>query len=438
MSDKKPKMSLGEKFEQKMYNLGYRMGSRLGRRMAGSKPNDHPPQYHVLQRTKEDYVFFGSFPQTVKAENVAICEQIEDSLYRGSDGKIYCKVSKKDVRKYAGKFTFATRQDGPHLSIGRYSNGQASCSYFKVEPIKWRVIHRENGILTLLCDKILFYYQFKEHHVYMYNSGASWNASDIRKVLNDEFLHVAFSDEEQSSIMYSSIETEKKNVGFFGRLYGSQSTDKVYLISKSECESYGLNSADLSKCQSDFNGYYYDFISGSPEAYCSSWMTRTASGAENEGSGVKSTSEPYMVTGCGMIEYPNCNAPGVVPVIRVREEDITVYTTATAEATVTNENNASDSQTPLQNPKVEEDPNITLGGRIGATIMAPILWIVGVFIGAILTGNSTTGNLGGILTVAYMVFSLVMAWTRKHSGLITLLVALNLVVSTVMWFILGS
>ena len=28
MSDKKPEMSLGEKFQQKMFNLGYRMGRR--------------------------------------------------------------------------------------------------------------------------------------------------------------------------------------------------------------------------------------------------------------------------------------------------------------------------------------------------------------------------------------------------------------------------
>ena len=90
------------------------------------------------------YIFLGSYPQTLKAENVKIVSDIanEKGYYKGSDGNLYAK-----------------QIGAPYEEGLRFKNGEEieenKVYYFKVEPIKWMVLQKEEDDMFLLCDQII-------------------------------------------------------------------------------------------------------------------------------------------------------------------------------------------------------------------------------------------------------------------------------------------
>lgn len=112
--------------------------------------------------------------------------------------------------------------------------------YFQYEPIKWRVlsINEDGTDAFLMADQVL--------DVHPYYSDASveitWEKSDIRQWLNQDFLATAFTSEEQDCIKDSKIVTEDNR--WSGQPGGNNTTDKVYLLSIEEAldTSYGFSS----------------------------------------------------------------------------------------------------------------------------------------------------------------------------------------------------
>ena len=111
------------------------------------------------------YVLFGDWPQTIKAANVTVDEsQIAvagaHTYYKGSDGAWYIKLLENKTSGYEGPNGF------------RYSDGtrvqtsyKKSYRYFKVEPIKWRVLtnnYNGSGKKLLLAEAALTNEQFCE------------------------------------------------------------------------------------------------------------------------------------------------------------------------------------------------------------------------------------------------------------------------------------
>ena len=75
-----------------------------------------------------NYVYFGHFPQTIKPDDVSIVSsKNSDGYYLGSDGELYELVV---VTPYGENYT--------------YSNGTSvvatTLAYFRVEPLKWRIL----------------------------------------------------------------------------------------------------------------------------------------------------------------------------------------------------------------------------------------------------------------------------------------------------------
>ena len=101
------------------------------------------------------YVAFGDWPQTIKAESVTVDESQSvkvgaHTYFKGSDGAWYMKRTS----------VFATGAEGPEGY--RYSDGTrvrgTKTLYFKVEPIKWRVVtnnYNGSGKKLLLSEYIL-------------------------------------------------------------------------------------------------------------------------------------------------------------------------------------------------------------------------------------------------------------------------------------------
>ncbi|MCR4843496.1 MAG: DUF6273 domain-containing protein [Bacteroidales bacterium] len=104
------------------------------------------------------YVLFGDWPQTIKAENVTVNESKyvvvgAHTYYEGSDGCWYIKIMENKASGYEGPRGF------------RYSDGtkvqnkyKKSYRYFKVEPIKWRILtsnYNGTGKKLLLAEVAL-------------------------------------------------------------------------------------------------------------------------------------------------------------------------------------------------------------------------------------------------------------------------------------------
>ena len=189
--------------------------------------------------TNGDYVTFGLWPQTIKQEGITINENDtethgEFTYCRGSDGEWYVK----------------TKERGPaKLRNAKYSNGTSvalenenSYKWFKIEPIKWRVIttnydHDSNaateGKKLLLAENVLTNYEFYDFNsvnrtfngtitfpnqyqkskIRAYLNGLAYtvkendNAEQTKNnnFINKGILQSAFTENEQSKIVITTI-----------------------------------------------------------------------------------------------------------------------------------------------------------------------------------------------------------------------------------------
>lgn len=93
--------------------------------------------------------------------------------------------------------------EGNYIYLGEYpQNGTVP------EPIKWRVLKNENGVLTVIADAILCNGDFDIKY-------SEYKPSRVREFLLKEFFPTAFTQEEQSLI----LETE----------LGDGINDKIYI-----------------------------------------------------------------------------------------------------------------------------------------------------------------------------------------------------------------
>ena len=101
------------------------------------------------------------------------------------------------------------------------------------EPIEWIVLDRddEKGQLLLVTR-----YAVERQHYHTTNSNATWETSGLRVWLNDTFLQTAFTADEQELIALSPVTADQNSS--FRTTSGSDTTDRVFLLSMAEAESY--------------------------------------------------------------------------------------------------------------------------------------------------------------------------------------------------------
>lgn len=185
-----------------------------------------------------NYIYFGEYPQTIKANNVTITNTTnEKGYYLGSDGYYYAIVT---ASPYKSGYTFST---GASVTSG-------TVYYFKVEPIKWRILSETNGEMFILCESII------ANHRYAYSSNNYAN-SEIRAWLNDTFYNTAFNDLQKEIIQLTTVDNSVRstnpnnNATEFNsgnNSYACEDTqDRVFLLSEQEVtnSAYGFN-ADYS------------------------------------------------------------------------------------------------------------------------------------------------------------------------------------------------
>ena len=168
-------------------------------------------------KSGKSHIYFGSYPQTLMADGVQIVSKKPNArgYYRGSDGALYAKV-------------VAT----PLQTTYSFTNGvkivQNREYYFKVEPIKWRILTSTSGVALLFSDKIL------TCHCYS-SKDNNYAESDIRKWLNSTFINQAFTREEQIFLREMQCDNGVASTGYDKNPYACGPTrDYVFLLSIKE------------------------------------------------------------------------------------------------------------------------------------------------------------------------------------------------------------
>lgn len=175
--------------------------------------------------TNAVYSYFGDWPQTVKSLDVTVDETKTitigfNTYYLGSDNCYYAKL---EEHGYSPEYKYS---DGtPVLRSWPYDE---KIKYFKVEPIKWRVLtDNYNGVgrALLLAEDIL------DSRLVFYDGGGrkfcEYKSSSIRAYLNTKsysdgcFLKSAFTENAQQKISFTNVENED----------GTILTDKIFLLS---------------------------------------------------------------------------------------------------------------------------------------------------------------------------------------------------------------
>ncbi len=230
------------------------------------------------------YIYMGSFPQTIKAADVEIYQDImievpDTSIkyYYGSDGCWY---------EYCREDGYSTVVDTYHYT---YSDGSpvkkrdnSSYRYFKLEPVKWRVLtedYKGTGNWLLMAENVLFACGFvnsdkASSYAYSSTGSSSGNNRGIRYNLNNTFYEKSFSETEKAQIVKTLVDNSKNSTrDYAGSLSGynyngEDCEDFIFLLSEYEITNpdYGFkayNQADdlRVRIQTDYaqanNLYWY-------------------------------------------------------------------------------------------------------------------------------------------------------------------------------------
>ena len=99
------------------------------------------------------------------------------------------------------------------------------------EPIEWIVLDSEDGKSLLISKYALDTLPYDTKY-----SNVTWETCSLRGWLNEDFLETAFTEEKQGSIIDSEI--NNANNSRYGTEGGKDTTDKIFLLSKEEAETY--------------------------------------------------------------------------------------------------------------------------------------------------------------------------------------------------------
>ena len=140
-----------------------------------------------------------------------------------ADFVIIKKISQKKDKKPEYKM-------GEVIKFGNYPQDKDGTE----KPIKWIVMKNEGNQVLLLSKYVLDakpYYEEVEE--------VTWETSDIRQWLNNEFYTTAFNKAEKAKIQTSLIKNEDNSEN--GTSGGNDTEDKVFLLSEKEAETLFSN-----------------------------------------------------------------------------------------------------------------------------------------------------------------------------------------------------
>ena len=166
-------------------------------------------------------IFFGEYPQTIKADDVTVTDTVDErGYYLGSDGCYYAMVT---AATFGYNYRFSTGE--------KITNG--AVYYFKVEPIRWRILTVDGDKALILCDSIIEHGAFDEPDRGLETN--NYRDSDVRAWLNDQFYNTAFDELQRELIIATTVDNSASGAGYEENQYACEDTeDKLFLLSYSE------------------------------------------------------------------------------------------------------------------------------------------------------------------------------------------------------------
>jgi len=118
---------------------------------------------------------------------------------------------------------------GSYVTFGRYEQDNVSSN--GPEAIEWLVLDVKDGKVFLLSK-----YGLETKHYNETWAAVTWETCTLRTWLNEEFYYTAFDEEERMSVLKTLVKTEDNPQ--FGTEGGSDTEDRVFLLSIEEAEQY--------------------------------------------------------------------------------------------------------------------------------------------------------------------------------------------------------
>lgn len=188
---------------------------------------------------QDNIIYFGQYPQTLQTSTdpdlTYSQDPDENGYYLGSDNNYYAKV----VLDPNGEgYTFA---NGQNVIAGE-------THYFKVEPLRWRIVYTDYSTALIVCDSII------ANMAYDAESN-NYETSDVRAWLNETFYETAFNELQKSLIAKTLVDNSASSTVSANNPYACNDTeDYVFLLSFSDVtnEAYALDLAARQLRPSDY------------------------------------------------------------------------------------------------------------------------------------------------------------------------------------------
>lgn len=158
------------------------------------------------------YVLFGSYPQSIYEGSLEGAEEWGD-YYILPTGERFVKATAITYNMYESYD--GAEKDG---KAGYYEKGDEL--YFKVEPIRWRIVQNDGNRMLLWCDDIIDTHRFDD------GEGTDYLESELYEWLNGDFYTKAFSPGERGIIIPTILSED--------------ADENVFLFSRDEVEMYGI------------------------------------------------------------------------------------------------------------------------------------------------------------------------------------------------------
>ena len=222
-----------------------------------------------LPATKSSkYIYFGVFPKTVAAKTITVDENVSvtmgaNTYYKGKNDENYYAKVMENAYENGSAFKYS---DGTQAML----NSSNSYRWFKVEPIKWKVVtYSYSGNCLLLAEDILtadvpYYvsiysriiagktvyennYKYSTIRAYLNGKYESNDEQSKTAYENKGFLQTAFTAGAQNLIAVTTVDNSASSTRDPGLKIPSaagftcaDTEDKIFLLSMKEATSYGF------------------------------------------------------------------------------------------------------------------------------------------------------------------------------------------------------
>ena len=214
------------------------------------------------QKVTWDCIYFGSYPQSeITSKDGSVYNKLKNATSWDNndttiDGVKYRRLKGEDATQHA--------YSGGSEQYYDWNDDYTTYHYFKYEPIKWRVLNKDNNDVFLLSDIALDDQRYNEKWVTI-----TWEKSSMRSWINGykasenqpeidysnkNFIDTAFSTAQKNAIKTTKVENRNNiHYGSAGQ-GGNDTSDKIFLLSEREV----YNTDDAKKYGFVLDGEVYD------------------------------------------------------------------------------------------------------------------------------------------------------------------------------------